>query len=308
VTLGPRFCQGEDGDWCQWTSNRYFGGETKTLRVESYKIDKDWQPTFNLREVSATIFDPGVFQPDYSVATPSPTPPDVGSPSGAAWALAAVTLTGSGASVPALEITGAASDDDHVEVIIFEYWKSDGVINPVTDPDDPTWTVHGRLPPTTTKVDITAIEPTATYYGAVTYVVSGFTGDRLVLGPVTAGALTVNSSSTLTAAEAIVAANFVNIFASSGAKVQKANATDDTKPANGFAPAAISNGATGSVQGPGKISGLSGLTPGAIYYLSTTPGAITATAPTGAGNLVQEVGVAVSATELLFHPKQGVTL
>jgi hypothetical protein len=49
--------------------------------------------------------------------------------------------------------------------------------------------VFGTLPPSTTKVDITSIEPDAVYYGAVTYVVSGAPGDRLVLGPVTAGSL-----------------------------------------------------------------------------------------------------------------------
>jgi hypothetical protein len=49
--------------------------------------------------------------------------------------------------------------------------------------------VFGTLPPSTTKVDITSIEPDAVYYAAVTYKVSGSTGDRLVLGPVTAGSL-----------------------------------------------------------------------------------------------------------------------
>lgn len=114
---------------------------------------------------------------------------------------------------------------------------------------------------------------------------------------------------TLTASEAISAGHFVNIHASSGAKVRKANATDDTKPCDGYAPAAISNGASGEVYCPGKrITGLSGLTPGAVYYLDTTGGQITATAPSGAGNLVQRVGVAVSATELFFSPQMGITL
>lgn len=116
------------------------------------------------------------------------------------------------------------------------------------------------------------------------------------------------SSYALTASEALSAGNFGNIHASSGAKVRKANATDDTKPCDCYIPAAISNGATGSVIAPGCIiSGLSGLTPGSRYYLSTTGGGITDTAPSGSGNLVQEVGVAVSATQLFFSPKTGIT-
>lgn len=118
-------------------------------------------------------------------------------------------------------------------------------------------------------------------------------------------------SPSLTASESISAGQFVNIHASSGAKIRKANATDDTKPVDGFAPAAIANTASGTVQLPGGVvTGLSGLTPGARYYLDTTGGAITATSPSteGSGNLVQEVGVALSATTLSFNPKMGFTL
>lgn len=113
----------------------------------------------------------------------------------------------------------------------------------------------------------------------------------------------------ITASEAISAGHFVNIHASSGAKVRKANATDDTKPCDGYAPAAISSAAIGAVVAPGRvIAGLSGLTPGADYFLDTTGGAITATPPSTSGNLVQKVGKAVSATKLFFNPQPGITL
>lgn len=113
----------------------------------------------------------------------------------------------------------------------------------------------------------------------------------------------------LIAAGAVAAGDFVNIHASSGAKVRKADATTAAKPCNGFVPSAIADTASGTVQGPGtKASGLSGLTPGATYYLHTTPGQITPTPPSGAGNLVQKVGVAVSATELFFFPDGGIEL
>jgi hypothetical protein len=44
---------------------------------------------------------------------------------------------------------------------------------------------------------------------------------------------------TETTSEAIAAGNFVSYHNAGGAKVRKANATDDTKPVNAFAPAAI---------------------------------------------------------------------
>jgi len=196
VTLGPRFCELEDGDWVNWTSARRFGGATKTFRVEAYSINEKWQPTLTLREINSSIFgDDAYFDPDQSEANPNPPPPDVGSPDGGAWTLSAVTLTSSGAIVPAIVISGAC-DDDAASAIIFEYWKSDGIINPVTDPDDPPWTSAGTLVPSTTRVEITSITSGAVYYAAVTYVVSGGPGERLVLGPVTAGSLDVSGQVT----------------------------------------------------------------------------------------------------------------
>jgi hypothetical protein len=193
VMLGPRFCELEEGDWINWQSDRYFAGATKTFRIEAYTIDEKWQNSLTLREINASVFD-GVFafDSDHSVTTPTTPPPAIGSPGGSQWALVAVTLSNGGASVPALEITGSASDDIAVQEIVVEYWKSDGVINPVTNPDDPTWVMEGSHPPTTTKVDITSIQGGQVYYAAVSYVVSGITGDRRVLGPVTAASIDVS--------------------------------------------------------------------------------------------------------------------
>lgn len=43
-------------------------------------------------------------------------------------------------------------------------------------------------------------------------------------------------------------------------------------------------------------------TPGAILYVSTTTGAITATAPNGSGDQIQPIGTAESATVIYFNP------
>jgi hypothetical protein len=184
VTLGPRFCEIEDGDWGQWVSDRY--GFTKTFRVEAYSIDEKWQIALTLREIVGEVFaDDAVFPYDYSRPITTPPPPDVGAPDDANWALAAVTLDSPGASIPALEVTGSADDDIYAEAIIIEYWLYDGSTDPTVDPDVILWISAGRYSPDTTKVDITSITGGATYYAAVSYVVQGITGDRLVLGPVT---------------------------------------------------------------------------------------------------------------------------
>jgi hypothetical protein len=114
---------------------------------------------------------------------------------------------------------------------------------------------------------------------------------------------------TLTATENIAAGAMVNVWNSSGAKARNANASDNTKPCHGFVLASIANGASGSVYMSGVLdTSLTGLIPGAFYYLDTNAGAVNITAPASAGNAVQQVGVAVGTTALAFYPLQVTTL
>lgn len=198
VKLGPRFCELEEGDWVDWTSDRYFGGATGTFRIESYSIDEKWQIALTLRQIDASVFECAAddWPTDLSQIPPPPVIPPVGAPESDNWALAAVTLSSAGSSAPALEITGSADDDDYAEAIVFEYWKDDGVIDPVASPDSAPWITFGRLPPDTTKVDISSVVPGATYYAAVSYIVDGEAGDRLVLGPVTVAGATTTANRT----------------------------------------------------------------------------------------------------------------
>lgn len=69
-----------------------------------------------------------------------------------------------------------------------------------------------------------------------------------------------------------------------------------TLPQIGFAVSAVAAGATGLFLTSGRVTGLTGLTLGATYYVSATAGAITATAPT----LSRKVGVADSLTSLVM--------
>jgi len=81
----------------------------------------------------------------------------------------------------------------------------------------------------------------------------------------------------------------------------KADATDATKRAQGYVKAAVSEGEDATVYLDGVLPGI-GLTPGAKYYLTTTPGTVSVTPPSGSGNMVQCVGEAVSETGIKFDP------
>jgi len=103
----------------------------------------------------------------------------------------------------------------------------------------------------------------------------------------------------LPAAEALGAGDFVNIFNDAGTvKVRKADATTAGKEANGFVLSAVTAGADATVYFEGTNNQLSGLTGGAVYFLSTTAGGVTSTAPSSSGNVVQRIGRALSATEI----------
>lgn len=111
------------------------------------------------------------------------------------------------------------------------------------------------------------------------------------------------------ASEALAANALVNVWNDAGTvKARNADATAEGKEATGFVKAAVASGATAAVYFEGRVSGLSGLTPGARQYLSTTPGQFTAAAPSTAGNVVQWLGDAISATEVDFEKSNAVTV
>lgn len=113
---------------------------------------------------------------------------------------------------------------------------------------------------------------------------------------------------TVTAGETLAANDLIYINGSGAA--MKADANSIAKEAIGHVKSGITNAATGTVYfGKGIISGLSGLTPGAKYFLSaTTAGGIALTVPSGSGDIIQEVGRALSATELVFNPQISIEL
>lgn len=115
-------------------------------------------------------------------------------------------------------------------------------------------------------------------------------------------------TASLPASEALAAGDLVNIWSDGGAfKVRKADASAAGKEAHGFVLSAVSAGAAATVYFEGTNTQMTGLTPGALF-LSDTAGQAQASAPTGAGKVVQRVGFAVSATALNFQSSQPVVL
>jgi hypothetical protein len=108
--------------------------------------------------------------------------------------------------------------------------------------------------------------------------------------------------SVLPSFENLTAGNFVNLFNNAGyVNARKADATTNTKNAHGFTLATVTAPANGTIYGIStKNTALSGLTLGADYWLSTTAGGITTTAPSATGNYVQELGTSESTTAMVF--------
>lgn len=106
----------------------------------------------------------------------------------------------------------------------------------------------------------------------------------------------------IVASEAIGDGDFVSVWDDSGTqKVRKADATTTGKRADGYVKVGVSSGASASVYFDGINDALSGLTPGALLYLSTTAGSCTDDI-SGLldGNVRQVLGRAISATSMAF--------
>ena len=116
---------------------------------------------------------------------------------------------------------------------------------------------------------------------------------------------------TITASENLTTGAFVNVWNSGGTgpaqqSVQNADAALGRR-AVGFVLAPVSTGQPALVYFGGPNTSLVGLTPGTIYYLGTA-GTSSPTAPSTPGYLSQEVGEAISTSEIDFKPTKPITL
>lgn len=105
------------------------------------------------------------------------------------------------------------------------------------------------------------------------------------------------------AAEDISLYQIISVYDDAGElKIRLADASDNTRVAVGYCNTAsgILTGNVGEVILNSGVPLFAGLTIGTHYWLSTTPGAISTTPATAAGNVEQYLGVALSTTELNF--------
>lgn len=104
--------------------------------------------------------------------------------------------------------------------------------------------------------------------------------------------------------EAIALGELVNLYNVAGTMTaRKANATNGTKPCRAYC--SVNGGVALGAYGEFILLGLlrtTGVTPGATYYVGTTGGLITGTAPAVVGNLVQEIGFGLDDESIWFNP------
>lgn len=109
-------------------------------------------------------------------------------------------------------------------------------------------------------------------------------------------------TASIQASEALAAGDYVNVHNVSGAaRVRKADGATNGKEAHGFVLAAAASGANATVYFEGTNNQVTGQTPGLVFLSATTPGASSSTAPTTAGQTVQIIGFATSATAVNFQ-------
>jgi hypothetical protein len=98
------------------------------------------------------------------------------------------------------------------------------------------------------------------------------------------------------------------IFGADAVKKAKADAAG-TAQGLCIALAVISSASAGMFQFNGIVTGLSGLTAGATYYLSdATAGLLTTTPPSTLGHYVVRLGIALSTTEFNLRPERFILL
>lgn len=112
------------------------------------------------------------------------------------------------------------------------------------------------------------------------------------------------------ASEALATRDFVNIFDDAGtAKVRKADASAFGTRANAFVTNNYLITELADTFAEGILTGFAGLTIGDPVFLdAVTPGGITQTAPTATGEIWQQLGVAVSATEVRIEIGEAIVI
>jgi hypothetical protein len=103
---------------------------------------------------------------------------------------------------------------------------------------------------------------------------------------------------TFTASETLTAGNFINLWNDGGTLKGRKADNSNARRADGFIKAGVSSGASGTLYRAGQDTNQSGLTAATRYYLGTSGGTTASVPAAGANVIVQEIGIAFSATEI----------
>lgn len=188
ITLGPRFAELESGDWIVWTSARRTKGLPVQFRIESDALSREWRNSLSLREINASVFAWSTNDQiaDGATAEAQGPPDGFGVPDPGSWSLVGGALTGAdGAQIPAIVFQGAV-EDTYVSEVRFEYRPYDA-----TAGINEGWIGTELAAPQVTERRV-VLAGGVQYQGAVSYrFPGGQPGERLILGPVVAGDLSL---------------------------------------------------------------------------------------------------------------------
>lgn len=116
-------------------------------------------------------------------------------------------------------------------------------------------------------------------------------------------------TASIVASEILAAGDMVNIWNNAGvANARKADGSVAGKEAHGFVLSGFAALASAAVYFEGTNTQCTGLTPGRQFLSAVTAGKSVTAAPTVAGQVVQGVGFAISATALNFQSELPITL
>lgn len=114
----------------------------------------------------------------------------------------------------------------------------------------------------------------------------------------------INSDIVKAVSEDIPAGSLIHIYVDTGTIKARLADAGNSFEAHAFVKETYLTGARPRVHFAGINDKASGLTTGLNFLSAASPGTSAAAAPAGSGDIVQEVGIALSATTLLFNPKQ----
>lgn len=105
-------------------------------------------------------------------------------------------------------------------------------------------------------------------------------------------------TASIEASENLSAGDYINIWNDSGTPKARLADNSNNRPAHGFVLSAFTSGQNALIYFEGGNSGLSGLTPGARYYLDTAGNATSTPPVSPAAQISQFLGIAINTTTI----------